>query len=141
MHVCAQQAWFAWPLAFDTLPSSARAGTLVAAAMHAVPFLRFCVRNALLCLRNVEYSEAQLADIFMLWRSQEVAVQTLMDAQLAFVERVQAALWQHHDASAASPRHTRLLLRQLFLLLRIQAVTRAELPVPASPRARKPHAE
>ena len=52
--------------------------SLLAAAAHLVSCGLFCARNALLCLRNVEYSEGELAAIFQKWRSREVAFQTLL---------------------------------------------------------------
>ena len=64
--------------------------------------MRFALRNGLLCLRNVEYSEPELAAIFEVWRRREAAVQTLLDAQLAFVARVQDLVERRLEAAPAT---------------------------------------
>ena len=124
------------PAHFASLPSSLRGLALAAAAVHSASALRFATRNALLCARNVEYSEQELAEIFDAWRLQETALQTLLDAQLAFVARVQdlATRWSDAAPSARpSARGRWLLLRQVAILARFP---RDDMPVPASPRTR-----
>eukprot|EP00927_Polykrikos_kofoidii_P019103 TRINITY_DN18903_c0_g1_i1.p1 TRINITY_DN18903_c0_g1~~TRINITY_DN18903_c0_g1_i1.p1 ORF type:complete len:451 (+),score=69.40 TRINITY_DN18903_c0_g1_i1:128-1480(+) len=119
MMLAAVQSWFASPEMFDTLPSAMRVISFIAAAFHYACFFRFCARNAMLCFRNVEYSEADLANIFSNWRSQEAVVQTFLDAQLAFVDRVQQELENNQYADAPSrPCLSRMLFQQLQILLR-----------------------
>ena len=48
---------------FDSQSTAVQAVALAVAAAHALPALHFCARNALLCLRNVEYSEDELASL------------------------------------------------------------------------------
>mmetsp|Transcript_48563 Transcript_48563/g.134702 ORF Transcript_48563/g.134702 Transcript_48563/m.134702 type:complete len:178 (+) Transcript_48563:266-799(+) len=140
MQLASLQAAFAWPLAFDSLPQPLRVGAVVGAALHGASSFFFCARNAMLCLRNVEYSEAELAIIFEQWRGLEVAVQTLLDAQLAFIARVQLQLQNYYDAAEPRkpPRSRWLLLRQVMLLSKLRAA--GDFPIPASPR-HKAHAE
>ncbi|KAL1498730.1 hypothetical protein AB1Y20_014040 [Prymnesium parvum] len=136
MLLTSLQALFAWPRLFDGLPLL-RLVSLAAAAAHAASALVFCVRNSLLCLRNAEYSEAELAAIFDKWRGNEAAVQTLLDAQLAFIARIQAQLFHVGNDAAAKPPHSRwLLMHQMMILCKFRSS--GDLPVPASPR-RKLH--
>jgi len=130
--------------------------------------LRFALRNGLLCLRNVEYSEPELAAIFEVWRRREAAVQTLLDAQLAFVARVQDLVERRLEAAPATtmpllsargrsattpsgPSGRWLLLRQVLILARFPSdnlpvptrrSSRDNVSMPPSPSARsRPHAE
>ena len=70
----------------------------------------------------------------------QVAVQTLLDAQLAFIARVQLQLQNYYDAAEPRnpPRSRWLLLRQVMLLSKLRAA--GDFPIPASPR-HKAHAE
>ena len=135
MLLAAVQSWFAWPAAFDAAPQPLRAAALLAAAAHLVSCGLFCARNALLCMRNVEYDQDELAGLFALWRAQESAVQTLLDAQLALYERVQTQLLRNERPRSGGGGTGWLLLRQLHLLRRLQVASTDALPVPASPRA------
>ena len=64
MLLAAVQSWFAWPELFNDLPPALRASALALVAAHSFSCLRFTLRNGLLCLRNVEYSQEELAAIF-----------------------------------------------------------------------------
>ena len=119
MLLASLQSCFSWPHSFDALPPWVRVAALGATGLHVAGCLVFCVRNALLCLRNVEYSEGELAAIFQKWRSREVAFQTLLDAQLAFIGHVQAHLHSHEDSSPSrrsSSQSRWLLMRQVAIL-------------------------
>lgn len=146
MLLAALHSWFSWPACFDSQSTAVQAVALAVAAAHALPALHFCARNALLCLRNVEYSEDELASLFVQWRGQEVLSQTLLDAQLAFVNAVQEQLHASHGpAGPASHRRPWLLLRQALILRRFRRAGAGDVPPPparslsgSSPRPRKP---
>lgn len=77
---------------FDELPILLRAGAIGLALLHALSFGRFAVRNALLSLRNIEYSDEELARIFTQWRRQEALAQSVLDANLMLVHQMQTQL-------------------------------------------------
>ena len=87
--LAAVQSWFAWPDAFDSQPLALRVCALGAAACSVLWTMDFCVRNLMLCLRNVEYSEEELAARFDGGRRREAMLQTVIDAQLAVIARIQ----------------------------------------------------
>eukprot|EP00308_Calcidiscus_leptoporus_P026052 CAMPEP_0119388282 /NCGR_PEP_ID=MMETSP1334-20130426/104335_1 /TAXON_ID=127549 /ORGANISM="Calcidiscus leptoporus, Strain RCC1130" /LENGTH=147 /DNA_ID=CAMNT_0007410223 /DNA_START=81 /DNA_END=521 /DNA_ORIENTATION=+ len=105
MLLAAVQAWFSWPDSFDALPLTLRVAALTAAWVQMGLCFNFCARNALLIIRNVEFNDAELAAMFCQWRTHEKVVNTLLDAQLAFISVVQAELLQdqEHDAGSSRP--------------------------------------
>jgi len=110
-------SWFSWPEIFDDLPIGLQYATLFIAAAHFYYFGLFCVRNLFLCLRNIDYSEAELANAFMQWRWKEAVFSTIIDLQLAFVQGVQEQLRDvQEDGDSFSV--YRNLVYQLWILLK-----------------------
>ncbi|GMI48013.1 hypothetical protein TrCOL_g5703 [Triparma columacea] len=89
MLLASVSAWFKDFEEFSTRDPYIQYAALSVAFLHAFSALVYCSKNLLLCLRNVEYSEKQLAKIFDKYKRDEFIFQTLMDAQLAFINHVQ----------------------------------------------------
>ncbi len=100
---------------FEELPLTLQALAIVLALAHAASFGRFALRNALLSLRNVEYSDTELAAIFEQWRRQEAVAQSVLDANLMAVQAIQEQLKTTDGASSPRPRGG---MRQLASFLR-----------------------
>jgi len=86
MVLAALQSPFSWPHQ-DTTTNSIP--LFVIAALHAFWYASFCIRTFFLCMRNIEYTDAELCRFFDATRQKELIVQTFLDAQLAFIARVQ----------------------------------------------------
>jgi hypothetical protein len=101
MLLAAVSSWFASPEAFYSLPTKVQAISFILAMFHGYWSVSFCIPNTLLCFRNVEYSEKQLAKLFDRMKFQEITFQTLLDLQLAFVRRVHLVLRKVSDGEVS----------------------------------------
>mmetsp|Transcript_23799 Transcript_23799/g.29255 ORF Transcript_23799/g.29255 Transcript_23799/m.29255 type:complete len:493 (+) Transcript_23799:89-1567(+) len=100
MVLASIQSWFSWPSVFDAMHPYVQAVALVFAGLHILWYTRFCIRTLFLCLRNVEYKESELCRFFDASRRKERAFQTFLDAQLAFIARVQREFGATHNSSS-----------------------------------------
>mmetsp|Transcript_36246 Transcript_36246/g.111150 ORF Transcript_36246/g.111150 Transcript_36246/m.111150 type:complete len:485 (+) Transcript_36246:550-2004(+) len=99
MILAAAASWFVphyqqdgSPLLFDERPLAGRAVAVAVAAAHGASFGRFALRSAWKSLRNLEYSEAELASLLLQWRRAEGLFQSLLDAYLLSLQALQSTL-------------------------------------------------
>lgn len=92
MLLAAVSSWFNDFEEFEQHESWVKVLAITVALAHATWALIYCSRNLLLCVKNVEYSDKQLARIFDKYKRDEVIFQTLIDSQLAVIANVQKFL-------------------------------------------------
>jgi len=132
MVLASIQSWFSWPSTFDAMHPYVQAAAAVFAGIHILLYMSFCLRTLSLCLRNIEYTESELCRFFDASRRKERVFQTFLDAELAFIARVQREFGSTQNSSCeeeatpsnslsitgvtASPRQRRRRSSQMDLL-------------------------